>query len=119
MLGRYLQVARELARLDRAKIQQGVDIAAEKQHLKWINRRKRPCLALGRIWYKRYIVPNYGKPERVESSFVRYVDPIIGHLMVDQVLPEHIERILDRAVKAGAPIWNHFSTALVSANPLD
>lgn len=106
-LGRYpdisLQAARELARNDRAKIQQGVDVAAEKQHFKLVNRRKRPCLALRRVWYTRYIVPNYAKPERIESSFIRYVDPIIGHLMVDQVEPEHIERILDRAVKAGAP----------------
>ncbi len=106
-LGRYpdisLQAARELARNDRAKIQQGVDVAAEKQHFKLVNQRKRPCLALRRVWYMRYIVPNYAKPERIESSFIRYVDPIIGHLMVDQVEPEHIERILDRAVKAGAP----------------
>ncbi len=106
-LGRYpdipLQAARELSRVDRAKIQQGVDVAAEKQQTKILERRKRPCLALRRVWHRRYIMPNYGEPERIESTFVRYVDPIIGHLLVEQVEPEHIERILDRTVKAGAP----------------
>jgi len=106
-LGRYpdmtLQTARELARVDRAKIQQGVDVAAEKQQVKILAGRKRPCLALRHVWHRRYIVPNYGEPQRIEASFERYVDPIIGHLMVDQVEPEHIERILDRTVKAGAP----------------
>lgn len=106
-LGRYpdisLQAARELARIDRAKIQQGVDVASEKQQTKILERRKRPCLALRRVWHRRYIVPKYGEPERIESMFVRYVDPIIGHLLVEQVEPEHIERILNRTVKAGAP----------------
>jgi hypothetical protein len=106
-LGRYpditLQTARELARIDRAKIQQGVDVAAEKQQVKTLAQRKRPCVALRKVWFKRYIVPNYALPERIESIFERYVDPIIGQLMVEQVGPEHIERILNRAVKAGAP----------------
>ena len=105
-LGRYpdisLQMARELARTDRAKIQQGIDVATEKQQVKILERRKRPFLALRRVWYKRYIVPNYAEPHRIEAMFVRYIDPIIGHLMVEQVEPEHIERILDRTVKAGA-----------------
>ncbi|PZQ01933.1 MAG: integrase [Variovorax paradoxus] len=106
-LGRYpdisLQAARELARTDRAQVQQGVDVAAQKQHAKILEQRRRPCLALRRVWHRRYIVPHYGKPDRIEATFERYVDPIIGHLMVDQVEPEHIERILDRTVKAGAP----------------
>lgn len=106
-LGRYpdmsLQAAREIARVDRAKIQQGVDVAAEKQHLKILAQRKRPFLALRHVWYRRYIVPSYSQPERIEAAFVRHIDPIIGHVMVDQVEPEHIERILDRTVKAGAP----------------
>ncbi|MFT4192106.1 MAG: tyrosine-type recombinase/integrase [Comamonas sp.] len=106
-IGRYpdisLQIARELARADRAKIQQGVDVAAEKQQNKRLAQRSRPCLALRKVWYKRYIVPNYGKPERVEASFITYVDPIIGHIPIDQVAPEHIERILNRTVKSGAP----------------
>lgn len=106
-LGRYpdisLQAARELARTDRAQVQQGVDVAAQKQHAKILEQRRRPCLALRRVWHRRYIVPHYGKPDRIEATFERYVDPLIGHLMVDQVEPEHIERILDRTVKAGAP----------------
>jgi len=107
VLGRYpdipLKEARELARQDRAKVQQGIDIAVEKRQAKLMARRKRPCLALRHLWYRRYIVPAYDLPERVESMFIRYVDPIIGHLQIDEVCADHIDDLLLRTVKAGAP----------------
>lgn len=107
VLGRYpdvsLKEARELARQDRAKVQQGTDIAVEKRQAKIMARRKRPCLALRHLWYRRYIIPAYDLPERVESMFIRYVDPIIGHLPIDEVCADHIDDILLRTVKAGAP----------------
>jgi hypothetical protein len=73
----------------------------EKQHFKLVNRRKRPCLALRRVWYTRYIVPNKTGTDRILFHPLRR-----SHHRTPDGRPGGAgthERILDRAVKAGAP----------------
>ena len=60
VLGRYpdisLKDARELARRDRALIQQGVDVNAKKRQEKLKALQMEDVKGLGQIWYERHIV---------------------------------------------------------------
>ncbi|WP_230976260.1 tyrosine-type recombinase/integrase [Pseudothauera nasutitermitis] len=107
VLGRYpdlsLKDARELARQDRARIQQGVDVAAEKRAERLKARERTDVTALAQAWYDRHIARTYKHPEVVLRALRRHINPVIGKLAVEEVRPLHIDRVLTRILDAGAP----------------
>jgi hypothetical protein len=107
VIGRYpdisLKDARELARNNRAQIQQGVDVASEKRRKKLEAVDQHNVVGLGKLWMERDIIPHYAHPEVVERVIRRHINPVIGKLPVEEVRPVHIDDVLTRIVKAGAP----------------
>lgn len=107
VIGRYpdisLKDARELARKDRALLQQGVDVAALKRQEKLKAQDRHNVEELAQAWYARHIASVYKHPERVEGIIRRYIVPQIGKLPVEEVRPIHVDRVLTRIVEAGAP----------------
>ncbi len=107
VLGRYpdlsLKDAREAARLNRARIQQGVDVAAEKRAERLKAQEQTTVAALAQAWYDRHIAKTYKHPEVVLRVIRRHVEPVIGKLGVAEVRPLHIDKVLTRILDAGAP----------------
>lgn len=107
VLGRYpdlsLKDAREAARLNRARIQQGVDIAAEKRAERLKAQERTTVAALAGGWYERHIAKVHKHPEVVLRVIRRHIDPVIGKLGVMDVRPLHIDKVLTRILDAGAP----------------
>ena len=107
VIGRYpdisLKDARELARKDRAQLQQGVDVGAVKrqERLKAIDMHTVDGLA--QIWFERDIKAKYKHPAVVERVIRRHIKPVIGKLPVEEVRPVHIDRVLSKIVDGGAP----------------
>lgn len=107
VIGRYpditLKDARELARKDRAQLQQGVDVGAVKrqERLKAIDMHNVEGLA--KIWFERHIEGKYKHPEVVERVIRRHIKPAIGKLPVEEVRPVHIDGVLTKIVAGGAP----------------
>jgi integrase len=106
-LGRYpdvsLKDARELARKDRALLQQGVDIAALKRREKLKAIDMHNVEGLAQIWYERHILGKYKHPQVVERVIRRHIEPTIGKLPVEEVRPVHIDGVLTKIVAGGAP----------------
>ena len=107
ILGRYpdvsLKDARELARKDRALLQQGVNIAALKRRKKRKAVHMHNVEGLAQIWYERHIVGRYKHPLVVERVIRRHIRPVIGELPVEEVRPVHFDGVLTKIVAAGAP----------------
>jgi len=107
VIGRYpdisLKDARDLARHDRAQLQQGVDVAASKRREKLKAVDMRDVAGLATTWYGRDIVPKYKYPLVVERVIRRHIKPVIGRLPVEEVRPVHIDGVITRIVNAGAP----------------
>lgn len=107
VLGRYpelsLKDARELACRDRAQVERGVDVAAEKQAQKAQALEAPTVDRLADIWLARYIEPRYKHPEVVARVLQRHVRPVLGQVAPADVQPAHIDRVLTRIVEAGAP----------------
>jgi integrase len=107
VLGRYpdisLKDARELARRDRALIQQGVDVNAKKRQEKLKALQMEDVKGLGQIWYERHILGKIKNPQVVERVLRRHIYPVIGKLAIDEVRPHHIDAVLAKIVEAGAP----------------
>lgn len=100
VIGRYpdisLKDARELARNDRANIQQGVDVAAKKRREKLKTVDMHNVQGLGKLWMERHILPSHKYPEVVERVLRRHINPVIGRLPVEEVQPIHIDDVLRR-----------------------
>jgi len=107
VIGRYpdisLKDARDLARHDRAQLQQGVDVAASKRREKLKAVDMHDVAGLATMWYARDIVPKYKYPLVVERVIRRHIKPVIGRLPVEEVRPVHIDDVITRIVNAGAP----------------
>lgn len=107
VLGRYpdisLKDARDLARRDRAQIQQGVDVGAKKRLEKLKAFEMEDVRGLGQLWYERYILKKVKYPEVVARVLRLHVYPVIGKLAIDEVRPHHIDAVLTKIVKGGAP----------------
>lgn len=107
VLGRYpdisLKDARDLARKDRALIQQGTDVAAVKRQDKLKALEVYNVAGLGQLWFDRHIADKHKHPDVVGRVLRRHVYPVIGKLAVEDVRPAHIDRVLTRIVAAGAP----------------
>lgn len=98
VIGRYpdisLKEARELARIDRAQLQQGVDVSAAKRRQKLEAIDMRNVAGMAKIWYERDIVPRYKYPLVVERVIRRHINPVIGRLPVEEVRPVHIDDVI-------------------------
>jgi len=107
VLGRYpdisLKEARELARGNRAQIQQGVDVGAQKRLEKLKALEMEDVRGLGQLWYERFILKKIKNPAVVERVLRRHVYPVIGKLAINVVRPHHIDGVLTKIVEAGAP----------------
>ena len=107
VLGRYpdisLKDARELARQDRARIQLGMDVAAEKRAERQKALEQTDVSALALAWHERHIAKTYKHPEVVLRVIRRHIDPVIGKLAIAAVRPSHIDKVLTRVTDAGAP----------------
>lgn len=75
-----LKDARELARQDRARIRQGVDVAAEKRTERLKARERLDAAALARAWYDCHIVGTCTHPEVAPCVIRRHINPVIGKL---------------------------------------
>ncbi len=107
VLGRYpdlsLKDAREAARQNRARIQQGVDVAAEKRAERLKAQERVTVATLARLWHDRHIAKAYKHPAVVMRVIRRHIDPVVGKLFVAEVRPLHIDRVLTQILDAGAP----------------
>lgn len=107
VLGRYpdisLKEARELARVNRAQIQQGVDVGSQKRLEKLKALEMEDVRGLGQLWYERFILKKIKNPAVVERVLRRHVYPVIGKLAINVVRPHHIDGVLTKIVEAGAP----------------
>ena len=107
VLGRYpdisLKEARELARSNRAQIQQGIDVGAQKRLAKLKALQMEDVQGLGLLWYERFILKKIKNPAVVERVLRRHVYPVIGKLTINEVRPHHIDGVLTKIVTAGAP----------------
>lgn len=107
VLGRYpdisLKEARELARSNRAQIQQGIDVGAQKRLEKLKALQMEDVQGLGKLWYERFILKKIKNPAVVERVLRRHVYPVIGKLAINEVRPHHIDGVLTKIVEAGAP----------------
>lgn len=107
VLGRYpdisLKDARELARRDRAQVQQGIDVGAQKRLEKLKVLEMENVQGLGQLWYERYIQKKIKNPAVVERVLRRHVYPVIGKLAINDVRPHHIDHVLTKIVAGGAP----------------
>jgi integrase len=107
VLGRYpdisLKDARAHARADRAQIQQGVDVGAQKRLSKLSAMQMEDVEGLGTVWYERNIAGKHKHPEVVARVLRRHIYPVIGKIAIDAVRPHDIDVVLSRIVKAGAP----------------
>ena len=107
VIGRYpdisLKDARELARKDRAQLQQGVGVGAVKRQEKLKAIDMHNVEGLAKIWFERHIEGKYKHPEVVERVIRRHIKPAIGKLPVEEVRPVHIDGVLTKIVAGGAP----------------
>jgi len=107
VLGRYpdvsLKDAREQARQNRARIQQGVDVAVEKRIEKLNSAERHDVAGLGMAWYARHIEKSYKHPGVVLRVMRLHINPVIGKLPIGEVRPVHIDKVLTRTVEGGAP----------------
>ena len=107
VFGRYpdisLKDARELARNDRALLQQGKDVGAIKRQEKLKAIDMHNVDGLAKVWFERDIASKYKHPEVVERVIRRHIKPAIGKLPVEEVRPVHIDGVLTKIVAGGAP----------------
>lgn len=107
VLGRYpdisLKDARDLARKDRALVQQGVDVAAVKRQERLKALDVSDVAGLGQTWFDRHIAGKHKHPDVVARVLRRHVYPVIGKLAVDEIRPAHVDTVLTKIVAAGAP----------------
>jgi integrase len=113
-LGSYgalsLADARKVAKKMRARVTLGYDVAAEKQE------RQREAAAkieaeqhvvtvakLADEYLAERIIGHWKHPNIVRSRIERHIKPAIGHLPLADVRPSHIDGLIKRIVKQGAP----------------
>ncbi|MDE2139892.1 MAG: tyrosine-type recombinase/integrase, partial [Gammaproteobacteria bacterium] len=109
-LGNYpdlsLQQARRRAQAERVKVDQGVDVAATKRRdvaLAAREKRRQSFADLTEEWLQRAVNGRVKHPAVVRRALHRYADPVIGSGAADEVTAADIDRVLQAAVKRGAP----------------
>ncbi|EKY6697640.1 site-specific integrase [Salmonella enterica] len=114
MIGTYpvLSLAQARTRVKElaAEVTLGKDVASEKQKLKAETlaeiTRKEDVVTLSAValefWESR-IKPRWKTPEPVRGLIVGKINPVIGHLPVEEVNQRHIEKLLRQLVDNGTP----------------
>ncbi|WP_077731901.1 site-specific integrase [Methylocaldum sp. 14B] len=102
--------ARKLAKELRAKVSLGHDVAAEKQERKAEAAAKieaeKNSVTVGKLadeYFERMILGRWKHPNIVRSRIERDIKPSIGKMKVEDVKPVHIDAMLQKIVKRGAP----------------
>ena len=75
---RVTAAAREAARQNRARIQQGEDVAAEKRADRLKAQEQTTVATLAQAWYDRHIAKTYKHHEVVLRVLRRHIGPVIG-----------------------------------------
>jgi integrase len=113
-LGSYavlsLADARKTAKELRARVALGYDVATEKQERKAEAAAKIEAVKnaatvakLADEYFERMILGRWKHPNIVRSRIDKDIKPSIGHLRVEDVKPLHIDAMLQKIVKRGAP----------------
>jgi len=106
-LGRYPDLTLKDARIQasqlRVKVQQGIDVAAEKQARLTEHREARTVKELAEEWLDSVIRPKLKHPMVVERVFRRDIYPALGGTNVRQVTSEQITRLLGKINASGPP----------------
>lgn len=106
-LARYpdtsLADARRLANKARADVDQGVDVAAERQHKKAEIECASNVEALANDWYAREIAARYKHPEVMRRVLDNDILPKLGRLDPAKVTPRQCDNVLRSIVDRGAP----------------
>jgi integrase len=106
-LGRYpdltLKAARVQASQLRVKIQQGIDVASEKQARLAEHREAQTIKDLAEEWLDHAIRPKLKHPVVVERVFRRDIFPALGRTNVREVTTEQLTRLLAKISASGRP----------------
>lgn len=106
-LGRYpdlsLKAARKLAAELRVKVQQGVDVAAEKQARLTEHREAKTFAELAELWLDHSVRSKLKYPQVVERVFRRDLLPALGKKLTREISTEQLTRLLAKINASGRP----------------
>lgn len=106
-LGRYpaisLREARRIAAAKRAEVQQGVDVAAQKQQALADHREAGTVKELAEMWLDHVVRGKYKHPEVTERVFRRDILPAIGKRRPRDVTRPQLARLLAKITASGRP----------------
>lgn len=107
-LGNYptisLKRARELATEAKARVQQGADVAREKQDKRIALTTARTVKQLCDEYYERNVLGQVKRPEIVREMLDKDLIPAIGRLRIAEVKPLDIDRMIRAIVDRGSPV---------------
>jgi integrase len=114
VIGTYSELslakARETAREQSARVALGYDVAGEKQErkaeaLKKMEEEKHALRVseLAAEYFERQILTRWKHPDILRRRIDKDINPTIGHLRIEDVRPRHIDDMLQKIVKRGAP----------------
>ncbi|MDO9314022.1 MAG: hypothetical protein Q7T97_05705 [Burkholderiaceae bacterium] len=95
--------AREQVRLDRARIERGIDVTAAKRAGRALQLEVPTVQRLGEVWFTKDIQPRYKHPEVVARVLRKHINPVPAPVAPPDVQSVHIDRVLTRIVAGGAP----------------
>lgn len=105
-LSQARQTARELA----ARVALGFDVAGEKQERKAaavaLMEREKNAIRVSDLateYFERQILGRWKHPDILRRRIEKDINPVIGGFKVEDVLPRHIDDLLQRIVARGAP----------------
>ena len=106
-LGRYpditLKEARRIASENRAKVQQGIDVAAQKQQTLVEHREAGTINELAELWLDRAVRGKHKRPQVTERVFRRDILPVLGKRRSRDVTRPQVTRLLAKVTASGRP----------------
>ena len=106
-LGRYpditLKEARRIASENRAKVQQGIDVAAQKQQTLAEHREAGTINELAELWLDRAVRGKHKRPQVTERVFRRDILPALGKRRSRDVTRPQVTRLLAKVTASGRP----------------
>lgn len=108
-----LRDARLAARQSRAKVDNVIDVSAEKRRQKAEAGQPGTVAEMAEAFIAQSIRPKYRDPKRVENLFENDVLPVIGTLPAREVVPADIDRLLRRIVSDNRPTTANDALRLV------
>lgn len=99
-----LKRARELATEARAKVQQGIDVAREKQERKIWLAAAGTVKELCEEYFRRTVEGRVSRPDIIREMLDRDLIPKLGRLWIAEVKPQDIDGMIRAIVDRGAPV---------------